>query len=95
MHTWACRSESPSRSQVTDPLIRAALTENPTPDSRISLLHSDVKTQGLLACDKHTQRKDFFLRVRVTPPPVVSGKTHVPAFHPWLIFIAEKQYAET
>lgn len=49
MHTSACRSRTPS-CQVTDPLIRAALTENTTPNTeRIALLcDSVVKTQELL-----------------------------------------------
>lgn len=57
MHTWAYRSGTPSCSQVTDPLIREALTENATHDPARSafLCNSDVKTQELLTCDKHGQ----------------------------------------
>lgn len=57
MHASAHRIGTPSCSQVTDPLIRAALTENGTRDTvRNALLcASDVKTQELVTCGKHVQ----------------------------------------
>lgn len=80
-HPSACRSGTPSCWQVTDPLIRAALTENMTHDTaRIArLCDSDVQTQELLTPDKHTQRKECFYSFFFSE---VAGLTHSAASHP-------------
>lgn len=94
MHASAHRIGTPSCSQVTDPLIRAALTENGTRDTAkkkkaLSFVPAmlKLKSSSLVV----NTRKNVFILY----PQKAAGITYSSAFHPCLIFVVEKQDAET